>query len=181
MAGTRSTWSLSEKHEMTHDFVMQLDQWLRENRPDLYQSLNPPAQECAFATFCAITGIVIPPDLKTLYLWRDGQSPSSAECIMSNRRFLSLMEVATTVQMLRDESTYNQWEPDHWQSTWVPFFSDSASSYICIATRTHADVRRGSILWFHHDFRMREVMHKNLDEFLNHFYIQLMSGQKVRG
>lgn len=68
--GDRAAWVVADDPPPV---LIRLDTWLRANAPEALAGFNPPATEAELAQAEAALGQPLPPLLRAIYLWRNGQ------------------------------------------------------------------------------------------------------------
>ncbi len=160
---------------MENSLLDKIETWLAANRPEYHSLLNPPAQPYLFTALRTAVGITLPEDLRSFYLWHDGQDSESFEPLLENLTFMTLTEIATTHQAHSDVAIFDQWDDDFWRPCWIPFLSNGGGDYLCLASETAGNVPKGSILWYDHETSDREVVHPSFDGFLLNLYDRMVN------
>src|SRR4051794_11035586 len=80
--------------------IDRLDRWLRANRPDYYNALQPGVSDDRLDAFESRFGLLLPPAFRLLYRWRDGQADSCSASFHHNLMFSSLTATADSKELL---------------------------------------------------------------------------------
>jgi cell wall assembly regulator SMI1 len=167
--------SLSDGTNMPDTTLQEIDAWLAENRPDYHAILNPPADQYLFDALRATIGLSMPDELKRFYQWHDGQQAGTFDSLLENLTFMTLMEIATTHQMLGNVSMFDGWDEARWQPCWIPFLSNGGGDHLCVASDTFGNIPTGSVIWYDHETSDREIVHTNFAAFLNDLYDRMIN------
>lgn len=146
--------------------IIQLDNWLSENRADYYSSLLPGATDEEFSSLEDQLSLSLPDDLRALYRWRNGQHPSEFASFQDNRMFLSLRQISETKDTLDGMIGYDFDDPKWWRRGWIPFLSNGGGDYLCVDVSAEDGGAPGQLIAFWHDDGDREVEFSSLTEWL---------------
>jgi hypothetical protein len=102
----------------------ELDGILKERHPQTFHSLGAPATADALTALEAALGAPLPPEIRALIGWHDGQSMHDP-LWGKTWRLVSATEAAT---FLRER-------PHGWESSWVPVLSDGCGNYAGFPTQ----------------------------------------------
>ncbi|MBW1298464.1 benzoate transporter [Aquimarina litoralis] len=151
----------------------QLDQNIKEKRPEYYLELNAPLSLMDIQTLEKEYKVVIPQDLKIFYQWKNGQNSNCSEVFANNCMFLSLREMLETQSelnaMIGKDFEIENW----WNKHWFPVFDNGGGDHICYDTKGTFTGQKGQLLEFWHDDEDRESISPNLLSLckaLNNYY-----------
>ncbi|MDJ1501019.1 SMI1/KNR4 family protein [Xanthocytophaga agilis] len=150
-----------------------LDQQLKNSRTEFYRKLNFPLTTKEIHEIEEQYGIVLPEDLKALYLWKNGQANDCYESFVNNSVFLSLqdaLEIATEMtSQIGTEFDIENW----WNKEWIPVFHNGGGDYICYDLGGTFTGRKGQLIEFWHADNDRNVIAPDMFSFigmLNRYY-----------
>lgn len=142
-----------------------LESWLGSNAAPLLALLNPPATEADIAAFEAGTGLILPPDARSMYLIHDGEADGS-DGIFGCQRWLPLRVVAEEIELIGSEGI-------------VPLFRSGGGDLLYV--RSHNPEAPEGRLYegWHERPAEAKVVAGNLGEFLAGFVSDLRAGRYV--
>ncbi len=153
--------------------VKRLDDWLRKNRSDYYDSLLPGASTKLLKKFEENYSIQMPETFHILYKWRNGQSADNYDSFQDNRMILSLEGIVDAKDFLDQEYADL---PKWWNIEWIPFLYNGAGDYLCIALDLNGKARSGRLITYWHDDKDRAVTYQNIDEWLEELVSSMEGG-----
>ncbi|HEY4453137.1 MAG TPA: SMI1/KNR4 family protein, partial [Pseudonocardiaceae bacterium] len=124
-----------------------IENWLRDNAPDTYATLNPPASEAAIAAAEEFVGVAFPPDVVASLRVHDGVAAGPAEFDLAGRYSpSSVARIKSNWQMLTD-LLLDQFKDDDmsgywWHPQWVPIAEDNAACQLIVDGRAGEDTDR---------------------------------------
>lgn len=157
-----------------HDLVMneveaawqRIENWLRDNAPDTYATLNPPATDAAIARVEELVGVRLPEDVVASLRVHDGVTSRPGEFEIAGRYAPASAERMTHIwQMLTDlllEDFNDDFNDDGmvgwwWHPRWVPIAEDNAACQLVVDGRPGEDNDRVAVrdredgAWWNHD------------------------------
>ena len=161
---------------MTEELIHQIDEWLTQNRPDYYALLQPGASSELLDTFEGQFKLKLPTAFRLLYQWRDGQSQDSFDPLLFNLTFMPLKTVFEHKQMLDGMIGTEFNDPDWWRRDWVPILENGGGDYMCLDLGGFQTGKAGQLLWHDHEDAEREIVHPDIDDFLNDLIQRMKTG-----
>jgi cell wall assembly regulator SMI1 len=147
--------------------IARLDEWLKRNRSSYYAQLLPGASDEEIQRLEQLVGLPLPESIKSLYRWRNGQTPGCFEAFHDNKMFLNLQDIAETWAMLKELLEGGDFEIQNWwRIGWVPLMHDGAGNYLCLDLEGTFTGRKGQILEFWHDDHDRDVLYPSAADYL---------------
>lgn len=129
---------------MLASVLARLDAWLAANRPDYHAKLAPPLP----------SPIDLPPDVATLYAWRNGQSDSGWS-LVGRTWFLPIDQLV--VQRREGASAASDVDdPAWWSDDWFPVLDDGMANLYCV------DGSTGAVLLYLQDDPERSIVAPSL-------------------
>jgi cell wall assembly regulator SMI1 len=149
---------------MSHAFT-QIETWLRANAAPLVGLLNPPAKKDAIAAFEARQGVIMPPEVRALYLTHDGEADNS-DGIFGCMKMLPLWAIEEEIELTGESGI-------------IPLFRSGGGDlyYVKSFDPTRPDHRLFE--WWHEDPAEAAVISESVDDFLVEFSRKLHRGQFV--
>ncbi|WP_405414122.1 SMI1/KNR4 family protein [Maribacter sp. Asnod1-A12] len=147
--------------------IDKLDTNLKEKRPEYYSKLQNPLSEQKISELEAKYDKILPPDLKELYLWKNGQSQDCYEAFVNNSMFEPLEHVLSGNQEFTGMIGYDFEIENWWNENWLPIFSNGGGSYICYDLKGIFTGQRGQLVEYWNGDNDRAVIAPNLVDFLN--------------
>jgi cell wall assembly regulator SMI1 len=111
------------------NLLARLETWLARHRRRFLKGLCPGAGGAELAALEKQLGIAVPPELRLLLGWHDGQSDDFIGKFEENWQLMSATAIAAAKQEL-DAGTATT----GWQKSWVPFLDNDAGDYVCLDT-----------------------------------------------
>lgn len=152
-----------------------IENWLRENRPEYYALLEPPASKDAIQSAEEDCGLEFSLPFKSLYQWHNGQRPREFTPLIFNLTFMTLPQVVETKKALDDVASFDQWERDSWWPNWIPFLDNGGGDFLCFDLRGFKTGNSSQLLWFDHETHQHEVIHDNLEAFLADLHRRMLN------
>lgn len=150
-----------------------LDKCIAGLRPDYYAQLRDPLSDEMIAALEHEYGVTIPPGLKALYQWKDGQQDLCFEAFVNNSGFLPLQQALDisreSTGMIGFDFEIENW----WHPAWIPLFHNGGGDYICYDNHGLFTGLPGQLIEFWHADNDRNVIAPSLELFirqLNHYY-----------
>ncbi len=159
-------------HKMKTE-ITELDKHLRENRPKYYSKLNAPLSKEEISKLEKQYNVIIPSDLKELYLWKNGQEQECYENFVNNCMFEPLENVLEGNQELTDMIGYDFGIENWWNQNWLPIFSNGRGDYICYDLKGVFTEQKGQLIEYWNRENDRTVIApslKKIIEKLNLYY-----------
>ncbi|MEQ4306205.1 SMI1/KNR4 family protein [Plantactinospora sp. B6F1] len=120
--------------------LARLERWLRENSPTTWEALRPSAALADIDLASHRFGLRLLPDLKRLWLWRDGSAGGilNGLPLQPGHYFLgvggALDEWRSRTDVSRSHGDSRSWSPQ-----WMPITSDGAGNHLVVDHRPGAD------------------------------------------
>lgn len=153
--------------------LKQLDELLQTKRPEYYEMLNEPLSIEEISSLEAMYAIQIPTELKTLYLWKNGQSLDEFISLVNGSRFYPLEMVLNKNKELTAMIGNEIYIENYWNPSWLPLFIDGGGSSICLDVSGIFTGDKGQIIKFWNGYNDRHVIAPSLTDFLkslNQYY-----------
>src|SRR4051812_9635367 len=149
------------------DLVERLDKWLAENRPDYYSKLEPGLSGEELADLEATLEVALPPEMRALLMWRNGQNARNSHSIYHNYMFIGSDDIADIFAMNNDMLDNEEFDKANWwHHGWVPFLDNGAGDYYCVDFAGSFDGVPGQVLEFNHDYEGRTIQYPSLRQWL---------------
>jgi cell wall assembly regulator SMI1 len=103
-----------------------IDRWLHQHRSRFQKGLLPGASQADLDHLQAALGKPLPPELRTLLSWHNGQNPDVIGAFEQSWNLMGTGEIAAAKKELDSAPA------DGWQPTWLPFLDDDAGDYLCL-------------------------------------------------
>lgn len=152
--------------------IQRLDNNIKQANPKLYATLNAPLSEAEIHALEVEHKLALPPDLKELYRWKNGQNlDNGTVSFLGNETFLSLQEALGNRDFLNEE-LFAKTPEDHfkiknwWNKDWIPVFENGGGDYTCYDPVGVFSDTKGQMLGYYHDENYRSVMAPSLESFL---------------
>ena len=152
---------------MTEELIRQIDKWLNENRPDYYANLRLGASSETLEGIERQLDIQFTASFRTLYQWGDGQLKDSFDPLLLNLTFMPLEVIVEHKQILDGMIETEFDDPDWWHRDWVPFLENGGGDFLCLDLGGFQTGNAGQILWHDHEDAEREIIHSDINDFLN--------------
>jgi cell wall assembly regulator SMI1 len=143
-----------------------LERWLSVHRLEYFRGFRTGASDADLEAFETRFDVTLPEAFKTLYRWRDGQSPEDFSSLQDNRMFSSLEDIATTKALLDGMIGSDFEDPDWWLRRWVPFLANGGGDHLCVVARTEGNFGVGQLVSFWHDDPQRSVAYASIEDWL---------------
>ena len=162
---------------MASDLITRLDAWLRENRIDVYESLQPGADADVLVQMEADFGFRLPALFRELYMWRNGQQGQVPPSFRNNSYLMPIDEISHTWREMTSMQEHGEWEqPQWWSRGWVPFLHNGAGSNLCVDMLGSFTGRQGQVIEFWAKFGDRPIIAPDIDTWLRHFVETMEQG-----
>jgi cell wall assembly regulator SMI1 len=154
------------------EIIQKIDAHLKKNAPVVYQSLNPPLTAAQIHELEVKHKITLPPDLKEIYLWKNGQNlEGDYNSFFGNKTLLPLEQALATRDELNEMLFAKNREvefqtPNWWNKDWIPLFENGGGDYVCYDAAGVFTNKTGQILDYYHDEYYRMVNAPSLVLFL---------------
>jgi cell wall assembly regulator SMI1 len=153
------------------DLITRMDGWLQQHRPAYYATLATGVSFGALDEYERRTGITLPADLRTLWVWKNG---STEEALFDNHMFISVEDSLSSKLELDGMIGSDFEDPEWWKLQWVPFTQSFGGDHLCIDI---ASEKTGGIIDFWHDDPRREVVAPTLKDWLHSLVETMESGR----
>jgi cell wall assembly regulator SMI1 len=153
----------------------QIEKWLREERGDYFEALQPGATAAALEAFEARFKMKLPAGFRALYQWRNGQGPDEFASLVQNRMFLSLESAAEAKEALDGmiEIEFDDRGENWWRREWVPFLDNGGGDYLVVdLTEGHG----GRLIDYWHDEERRKSPYPSVDAWLQELASSMEDG-----
>lgn len=158
-----------------HPAIARLDHLLAAQRPTLHATLSPPASPADLDAVETRFGLTLPPLLRQLLSWRNGQNPEYEECLVEYWALMSTTMISGALGdmlwLVENDDFGNLWGPD-----WVPFLENVYGDFVCIDLRGGFGGVPGQIVEFKHEDDHRHITYPSLDAWLETVVSALESG-----
>jgi cell wall assembly regulator SMI1 len=164
------------------DLIQRLDNWLRTNRFDYYQTLLPGLTDEELIILEKRLNVELPEDFKIFYKWKNGQKEDygslvpnlewlNAERIISSSRNAPMVEANGFVDW-----TDEMWEKDKSQK-WITFLIDGAANEYILDLQGVFDNKPNQIVSFwSDDYTSNEIMHESFYKWLETIVLAFEKG-----
>lgn len=156
------------------DTLILLEDYLKKLRPNFYAKLNNGLMEKEINDLENEFTLKLPEDLKTLYLWKNGQNINCFETFVNNSMFISLRDSLEINAELNTMIETDFEEENWWNEGWLPIFQNGGGDYICYDLQGVFTNQKGQIIEFWHADNDRNVIAPNLEAFIaaiNNYYL----------
>ena len=155
-----------DQKESITEYLSKLDDWLKENRPDFYSHLQPPATEQELLSFEKKIGQIIPQAFKDLYKWKNGQK-GTVVSFFQNYMFLPLSDVEDYWSDLSTMAKAGEFDSENWwKKEWIPFLSNGGGDLLCLNLSL---ANPGTLIEFWHANEDRDIVHKTMSKMMQEF------------
>ncbi|MGW5518995.1 SMI1/KNR4 family protein [Nocardia africana] len=158
-----------------HPLLARLDRWLVANRPGYHAGLEPGASGTDIDEVARQVDGDLPPLLRELLTWRNGQSADNEGVLESAWSLMSTEEIATTMDDM-GWLVENDDFADFWSTDWVPFLASGCGDHMCIDLRAAFGGEPGQIVYYSSE-GYREVAYPSLQAWLETFVVALETGR----
>ena len=158
------------------DLIRRSDAWLKANRPDYYSILRPGVEDAALDAYQARFGLVLPPELRQLYRWRDGQDLGRSIALVHNHMFVPLAHSASDKEMLDGMIGADFEDPAWWRRGWVPFTESYGGDRYCVSLDAE-DGAPGQVIDFWHDEPTRNVLAPSFADWFRELVLAMEQGR----
>ncbi|MET7772406.1 SMI1/KNR4 family protein [Nocardia sp. NPDC005366] len=157
-----------------HPLLARLDQWLAANRTAYHSGLMPGASEANIDEVARRVSGELPPLLRELLTWRNGQSADYEGVLKSPWSLMSTKDIASTM----DEMAWlveNDDFADFWGTDWVPFLGSICGDHMCIDLQAAFGGEPGQIVYYSSE-GVRHIAYPSLEAWLETFVVALETG-----
>lgn len=160
--------------------VGRLDAWLAAHRPGFHAALNPGATPAALDALAARAGHALPPLLRELLTWRDGEPFDRFAGLAPGQVWMSITRITEELQLMDGMAAAGEFgSPDWWRRGWLPFLENGAGDLVCIDLVGSFDGEPGQIIEFVHDDAARTITYPSLAGWLGTLVEALEAGLLV--
>ncbi|MFD4406354.1 SMI1/KNR4 family protein [Nocardia sp. NPDC058499] len=159
-----------------HPLLTRLDRWLAVNRPAYYAGLAPGASTADIDELARAAGGEVPPPLRELLTWRNGQSGDYDGCLESLWFLMSAREIADTMEDMVWVKETEGFEELWWGPGWVPFLGNIYGDHLCIDLQGAFDGKPGQLIEIPSKSESRDIRYPSLEAWLETFVIALETG-----
>jgi len=156
-----------------------IENWLKNNADQIYNSLNDGADEEDFESLEEVINKKLPEDFKAFYGVHNGQDTAS-EGLIDTEEFLSTERIMDEWQVwkdLYDKGVFDESvsEADDgikerwWHPSWIPITYDGSGNHYCLDLSPDEGGKKGQIIRIWHDSPERELVASSFSEWLNEF------------
>jgi cell wall assembly regulator SMI1 len=146
--------------------LARFDALLQQHRPDYYAQLGPPTTDAEMAAVKAAFALVLPPELRHWYGWRNGQAPFCFDSLVGPYEFPSLADVADSMrincELLADGDFVANW----WRPSWFPFLTNGSGDHLCLDLEGTFTGQPGQLIEHWNDDATRTVVFPTLSAWL---------------
>jgi cell wall assembly regulator SMI1 len=111
--------------------LARLETWLAKHRPGYLRALLPGAAAAELDAAQAAIGMNLPPGLRVLLTWHNGQSPETPASFEESWKLLTAREISAEKKEL-DGDPAAAARQSAWRRTWIPFMEDDSGSYLVL-------------------------------------------------
>ncbi|WBU60745.1 SMI1/KNR4 family protein [Paracoccus albus] len=147
------------------ELLSELDMLLKSKHPELAASLRPPQSAEQIERMEARYQIVLPDEVRTLYLWHDGQDPTGFTTFANNMAFQPLSELLQTKAEFDSMIGYDFHLKNWWHQAWLPLFHNGGGDYLVVDPQGIHTGDANQLLAFYHDDKYRPIIAKDLTTF----------------
>lgn len=149
---------------MIAELVAQLDLKLSEIRPDYYKKLNQGISSDTISALEEKYNRKLPDELKTLYMWKNGQKGYNS--FINNSCFLPLEVVLKNAEELNKMIGKDFQRENWWNENWLMIFENGNGSGLCIDLKGVFTSKPDQIIEFWSKSSGRNVLYPNLETLL---------------
>ncbi|HEY4175240.1 MAG TPA: SMI1/KNR4 family protein [Kofleriaceae bacterium] len=159
------------------EVVGRLERWLAANKPEVLGQLAPGATDEQLAACETAVGAKLPPGLRALLRWRNGNKPDGFSNVVAGWMLSSTEYIASTHTMMNGLADHGHFSSkDWWRSSWIPVLSNGGGDHVCIDRRGAFSGEPNQLIQFWHDNAMRKIVAPSFDDFLTAYVDALESG-----
>lgn len=159
-----------------HPLLARLDRWLAVNRPAYYAELMPGAPVADIDELARAVGGELPPLLRELLTWRNGQSGDGAGCLESLWSLMSAEDIAAAMESMAWVEETEGFEDLWWGAGWVPFLANIYGDHLCVDLQGAFGGKPGQLIEFRSKDESRNIRYPSLEAWLETFVIALETG-----
>ncbi|MFE3443075.1 SMI1/KNR4 family protein [Nocardia sp. NPDC059180] len=157
-------------------FLARLDRWLAVNRPAYHAGLMPGASEADIDELARDVGGDLPPLLRELFTWHNGQNGDNDGCLESLWFLMSTEDIAAAMEDMVWVKETQGFEDLWWGAGWVPFLANIYGDYVCVDLQGAFDGKPGQLIEFRSKAESRNILYPSLEAWLETFVIALETG-----
>jgi cell wall assembly regulator SMI1 len=143
--------------------IEKLDAYLRKHRVAYHQALAPGLDDDALAAWEGAIGASLPPDVRALYRWRDGQIAANVESLFDSWMFIGHTTSLAAWRTLNELVATGDVAEGAWRRGWIPIASNGAGDHLCVVLDEDP---RGRVLELRHDGRARPKVAESTEKWL---------------
>lgn len=163
--------------------IQRLDQWLQQNCPDYYATLQLAVEQNPWSGLEQSLGVALPEEFKQVYQWRNGDALHHGQYEqmgfwfpynwMPRHRTIDARE---TLNQLLDYGDFalENW----WNSRWVPFFEFN-NNYLCLDMAGCWTGQVGQVVEFWHGDCDRRILAPSFNKWFEALVVGLEQGRLV--
>ncbi|WP_407667860.1 SMI1/KNR4 family protein [Palleronia rufa] len=110
--------------------------------------------------------ITLPYAVRKIYLWRDGQDPSTFTSFVNNMQFVPLSNVLRDKAELDRMIGYEFEQENFWHQAWVPIFQNGGGDSLVVDLHGVHTGTKGQVIAFYHDWEHRSIVAPDLKTLL---------------
>ncbi|OWB79735.1 hypothetical protein B5S32_g3970 [[Candida] boidinii] len=168
------------------------DDWLKENWPQGYNNLSPPATDEEIENLEEKLGVKLPDDFKNSLKCHNGQI--GYQSTFKNNEYLSIDKIyhyrklwkdiksngkidGLTSKIYDNEPISNEW----YNINWIPITHDGAGNHYCLDLDPdlNKNGKIGQIITMWHDSDSRSIVSYSFKEFFADFVMDVLDGKTV--
>lgn len=159
-----------------HPLLARLDQWLVANRPAYHAGLMPGASGADIDEVARRVGGELPPLLRELLTWRNGQNEDCDGVLESLWSLMSTEDIASAMDDMAWVKETQGFEDLWWGTDWVPFLANMFGDHMCIDLQGAFGGKPGQLIEFRCKDESRNIIYPSLDAWLETFVVALEAG-----
>jgi cell wall assembly regulator SMI1 len=154
-----------------------LERYLRLYRAEYYEWLRPGVAERELTSLERDLGRNLPPGIRELYRWHDGQDAECNLAFQYDFMFMPLQQVQVVwaaISQLLDSGEFP--EANWWSKAWLPFLDNGEGNHLCVDLDGAFGGMPGQVLAFYHDYECRNIEYPSLEKWLEAFVPSVEGG-----
>lgn len=164
-----------------HSLLARLDQWLVANRPAYRAGLMPGASAADIDEVARRLGGELPPLLRELLSWRNGQSEDCDGVLESHWSLMSTKDIASAMDDMAWVKETQGFEDLWWGTDWIPFLANIFGDHMCIDLQGAFGGKPGQLIEFRAKDEFRNITYPSLEAWLETFVVALETGMFEEG
>jgi cell wall assembly regulator SMI1 len=151
--------------------LRRLEDLLAGKRPQLLATFRPPANDDDLGAFERSCSVLLTPEHRQLYRWRDGQFNDAIPCLQNFMQLLSLskaLEWHMVLTSLLRSGEFENW-CDWWHAKWIPLLEGPSGDLICVDYGGAFGGNPGQLIDFVHNDNDRSVIAPSLGAWLGSY------------